>query len=103
MPPALRIKHYAFGEDMKKRTNDSDYEDIIDIIDEALNEAYINTEERLIILPKGERLTVDQVAEKINSENNFDDDLVKDSIMAWVEMDAQFENRGKKQEEILVE
>ena len=88
---------------MKKRQNDFDDEDILDIVDEALKEAYINTDERLIIWPNGERLTVDQSAEKIKGENELDNEVVKDCIMAWVEMDAQPENKNKKQEEIFVE
>ncbi len=88
---------------MKKRQNDVDNEDILDIIDEALKEAYINTDERLIIWPNGERLTVDQSAEKIKGENDFENEVVKDCIMAWVEMDAQPEIKNKKQEEIFVE
>lgn len=87
---------------MKKRQNDFD-EDILDIVDVALKEAYINTDERLIIWPNGEKLTVDQSAEKINGENDLDDEVVKDCIMAWVEMDAQHENENKKQEEIFIE
>jgi len=88
---------------MKKRKNDFDDEDILDLVDEALKEAYINTDERLIIWPNGERLTVDQSAEKIKGENELDNEVVKDCIMAWVEMDAQPENKNKKQEEIFVE
>ena len=88
---------------MKKRQNDFDDEDILDIVDEALKEAYINTDERLIIWPNGERLTVDQSAEKIKGENELDNEVVKDCIMGWVEMDAQPENKNKKQEEIFVE
>jgi len=85
---------------MKKRKNDFDDEDILDIVDEALKEAYINTDERLIIWPNGERLAVDQSAEKIKGENELDNEVVKDCIMAWVEMGAQSENKNKKQEEI---
>jgi hypothetical protein len=48
-------------------------------------------------------LTVDQSAEKIKGENELDNEVVKDCIMAWVEMDAQPENKNKKQEEIFVE
>jgi hypothetical protein len=88
---------------MKKRQNDFDDEDILDIVDVALKEAYINTDERLIIWPNGERLTVDRSAEKIKGENDLDDEVVKDCIMAWVEMDAQHENENKKQEEIFIE
>ena len=88
---------------MKKRQNDFDDEDILDIVGEALKEAYINTDERFIIWPSGERFTVDQSAEKIKGENNLDNEVVKDCIMAWVEMDAQSENKNKKQEEIFVE
>jgi len=88
---------------MKKRQTDFDDEDILDIVDEALKEAYINTDERLIIWPNGERLTVDQSAEKMKGENEFDYEMVKDGIMAWVEMDAKPENKNKKQEEIFVE
>ena len=88
---------------MKKRQNDFDDEDILDIVDEALKEAYINTDERLIIWPNGERLTVGQSAEKIKGENDLNNVVVKDCIMAWVEMDAQPENKKKKQEEIFVE
>jgi len=88
---------------MKKRQKDFDDEDILDIVDEALKEAYITTDERLIIWPNGERLTVDQSAEKIKGENDLDNEVVKDCIMAWVEMDAQPENKNKKQEEIFVE
>ena len=88
---------------MKKRQNDFDDEDILDIVDEAFKEAYINTDEWLIIWPNGERLTVDQSAEKIKGENDLDNEVVKDCIMAWVEMDAQPENKNKKQEEIFVE
>ena len=88
---------------MKKRQNDFDDEDILVIADEALKEAYINSDERLIIWPNGERLTVDQSAEKIKAENDLDIEVVKDSIMAWVEMDAQPEKNNKRQEEIFVE
>ncbi len=88
---------------MKKRQNDFDDEDILDIVDEALKEAYINTDERLIIWPNGERLTVDQSAEKIKGDNDLDNEVVKDCIMAWVEMDAPPENKNKKQEDIFVE
>ena len=88
---------------MKKRQNDFDDEDILDIVGEALKEAYINTDERFIIWPSGERFTVDQSAEKIKGKNNLDNEVVKDCIMAWVEMDAQPENKNKKQEEIFVE
>ena len=88
---------------MKKRQNDFDDEDILDIVGEALKEAYINTDERFIIWPSGERFTVDQSAEKIKGENDLDNEVVKDCIMAWVEMDAQPENKNKKQEEIFVE
>ncbi len=88
---------------MKKRKNDFDEEDILDIVDEALEEAFINTDERLIIWPSGERLTVDQTAEKINKENELDNEIVKDCIMAWVEMDAQPEANNKKPEDIFVE
>jgi hypothetical protein len=48
-------------------------------------------------------LTVDQSAEKIKGENELDNEVVKDCIMGWVEMDAQPENKNKKQEEIFVE
>jgi len=88
---------------MKKRQNDFDDEDILYIVDEALKEAYINTDERLIIWPNGERLTLDQSAEKIKGDNDLDNEVVKDCIMAWVEMDAPPENKKKKQEEIFVE
>ena len=88
---------------MKKRQNEFDDEDILDIVDEALKEAYINTDERLVIWPNGERLTVDQSAEKITGENDLDNEVVKDCIMAWVEMDAQHENENKKQEEMFIE
>jgi hypothetical protein len=88
---------------MKKRQNDFDDEDILDIVDEALKEAYINTDERLIIWPNGERLTVDQSAKKIIGDNDLNNEVVKDCIMAWVEMDAQPENKNKKQEELFVE
>ena len=88
---------------MKKRQNDFDDEDILDIVDEALEEAHINTDERLIIWPNGERLTLDLCAEKIKGEKDLDNDVVKDCIMAWVEMDAQPENKNKKQEEVFVE
>jgi hypothetical protein len=80
-----------------------DEEDIIDIVDEALDESFINTDERLIIWPSGERLTLDQTAEKINNENNLDNEVIKDCIMAWIEMKAQPEATNKKQEEILFE
>ena len=56
--------------DMKKIQNDFDEEDILDIVDEALEKASINTDERLIIFPSGERLTVDQTAEKIKNRVN---------------------------------
>jgi len=88
---------------MKKRQKDFDVEDILDIVDVALKEAYINTDERLIIWPNGEKLTVEQSAEKIKGENDLDIEVVKDSIMAWVEMDAQPEKENRKQEEIFVE
>jgi hypothetical protein len=88
---------------MKKIQNDFDDEDILDIVDEALKESFINTDERLIIWPNAERLTVDQSAEKIKGENDLDKEVVKDCIMAWVEMDAQPENKNKKQEELFVE
>lgn len=88
---------------MKKRQNDFDDEDILDFVDEALKEVYINTDERLIIWPNGERLTVDQSAEKIKGDNDLDNEVVKDCIMAWVEMDAPPENKNKKQEDIFVE
>ena len=87
---------------MKKRKNKFDDEDILDIVDEAIKEAFINTDKRLIIWPNGERLTVDQSAEKIKGENDLDIEVVKDCIMAWVEMDAQPENKNKKQEEIFL-
>ena len=48
-------------------------------------------------------MTVDQSAEKIKGENELDNEVVKDCIMGWVEMDAQPENKNKKQEEIFVE
>jgi hypothetical protein len=88
---------------MKKRQKDFDDEDILDIVDVALKEAYINTDKRLIIWPDGEKLTVEQSAEKINGENDLDVEVVKDCIMAWVEMDAQHEKKNKKQEELFVE
>ena len=88
---------------MKKRQDDFDNEDILDIVDEALKVAYINTDERLIIWPNGERLTLDQSAEKIKGDNDLDNEVVKDYIMAWVEMNAPLENKNEKQEEIFVE
>ena len=88
---------------MKKRQKDFDDEDILNIVDEALKEAYIATDERLIIWPNGERLTVDQSAEKIKGDNDLDNEVVKDCIMGWVEMDAPPENKNKKQEDIFVE
>ena len=87
---------------MKKRQTDFDVEDILEIVDEALKAASINTDERLIIWPNGERLTVDQSAKKMKGENDLDNEMVKDGIMAWVEMDAQPENKNKKQEEIFI-
>ena len=87
---------------MKKRQIDFDHEDILDIVDEALKAASINTDERLIIWPNGERLTVDQSAKKMKGENDLDNEMVKDCIMAWVEMDAQPEDKNKKQEEIFI-
>ncbi len=48
-------------------------------------------------------MTVDQSAKKLKGENDLDNEVVKDCIMAWVEMDAQPENKNKKQEEIFVE
>ena len=87
---------------MKKRQIDFDHEDILDIVDEALKAASINTDERLIIWPNGERLTVDQSAKKMKGENDLDNEMVKDGIMAWVEMDAQPEDKNKKQEEIFI-
>jgi hypothetical protein len=88
---------------MKKRQNHFNDEDILDIVEEALKGSSINTDERLIIWPNGERLTVDQSAEKIKGENNLDNEVVKDCIMAWIEMDAQPESSNEKQEEIFVE
>jgi hypothetical protein len=63
---------------MKKRQKDFDDEDILDIVDEALKEAYITTDERLIIWPNGERLTVDQSAEKIKGKKDLDNEVVKE-------------------------
>jgi len=89
---------------MNERQNDFNDEDILDIVDETLEEACINTDERIIIWPNGEKLTVDQSAEKINGEKNLDNiEVVKDCIMAWVEMDAQPEATNQKQEEIFLE
>ena len=79
-----------------------DEEDILDIVDDAIKEAFISTEKRLIIWPNDERLTVDQSAEKIKGENDLDKEVVKDCIMAWVEMDAQPEHKIIKQEEIFI-
>jgi len=85
-PKSLRFlsRLSAAVKNMKKRQNDFDDEDILDIVDEAFKEAYVNTDERLIIWPNGERLTVDQSAEKIKGENDLDNEVVKDCIMAWV-------------------
>lgn len=87
---------------MKKKQNDFDDDEIIlDIVTEALREAYIDTDERLIVWPDGKRLTVDQSAERINKKNDFDIEVMKDCIMAWVEMDAQPQNMNRKKEDIL--
>ncbi len=86
---------------MKIKQNDFDDDEIIlDIVAEALREAYIDTEERLIVWSDGKRLTVDQSADRINKKKVFDIEVIKDCIMAWVEMDAQPQNMNKKKEAI---
>lgn len=59
----------------------------IDDVKEALEGADVDIEERKIIWADGERLSIDETAEKIKRSSESDIERLKRNTMAWMQMD----------------
>jgi len=69
----------------------------------ALEGADIDMEERRIIWPDGDRLTIDQTAQKIHDDTGTDIDSIKSHIIGWLEMGFVPEGLDEEQMEIFEE
>lgn len=72
----------------------------VDDIQMALAGASVDINNRKIIWADGERLSIDQSAEKIKSISTVDIKSLKDHIVLWLEMDFVPEDLNHKEMEI---
>jgi hypothetical protein len=74
-----------------------------DDVVEALEAADVDTNDRRIIWKDGERLTVDETANRIKKKSNVDIEHIKRGILTWLEMEFVPANMNEKQMEIFEE
>ena len=76
-----------------------DFLNLIDIV-ETLEGVNVDADERKMIWPDGEHLTINQSAGKIQKITGFDIERIKGTIIAWLEMEFIPEGLTRKQMKI---
>ena len=61
--------------------------DVVDCVYNALDGASIDIAEKKIIWSDGQRLTIEQSAERIHSEVNLSQDAIINHIIGWLQME----------------
>jgi hypothetical protein len=74
-----------------------------DDVNEALEGADVDTDDRRIIWKDSERLTVDETVNRIKKQSNVDIEHIKRGILLWLEMEFVPANMNEKQMEIFEE
>jgi hypothetical protein len=75
----------------------------MDDVNEALEGADVDTDDRRIIWKDGVRLTVDETANRIKKQSNVDIEHIKRGILTWLEMEFVPADMNQKQMEIFEE
>ena len=94
--------HEGFSQWLDSEEGQTSFEATDDVF-AALEGADIDMEERRIIWPDGDRLTIDQTAQKIHDDTGTDIDSIKSHILGWLEMGFVPEGLDEEQMEIFEE
>jgi len=91
--------HEGFSQWLDSEQGRSSLEATEDVFN-ALEAAGIDIQERQIIWPDGDRLTIDQTAQKIHNQTGTDIESIKTHIFGWLEMGFEPEDLDEEQTQI---